>query len=46
MEKINGLPNGCELITQNTFQNNAFFTIFEQIHNDGSKKTNAHPNPT
>ena len=40
-KKIYGLPYGYELITQNTFQNNACFTIFGQFHNGGSKKTNA-----
>ena len=38
-------PWSYELITQNTFQNNACFTIFGQFHNGGSKKTNANPNP-
>ena len=33
-----------ELITINTFHNNACFTIFGQIHNGGSKTTN--PNPS
>ena len=46
MEKSYGLPYGYELITQNTFQNKARFTIFGQFHNGGSKKTNANPNPT
>ena len=46
MEKIYGLPYGYEHITQNTFQNNAFFTIFGQFHNGGGKNTNANPNPT
>ena len=46
IKKIYGLPYGYELITQNTFQNNACFTIFGQFHNGGSNKTNANPNPT
>ena len=46
MEKrVYGILIGYDLITQNTFQNNACFTIFRQFHNDGSKKTNANPNP-
>ena len=44
MEEIYGLPNGYKLITQNTFQNNACFTMFGQFHNGGSKNTN--PNPS
>ena len=35
-----------ELITINTFQNNACFTISGQIHNGGSKTTYPNPNPS
>ena len=35
-----------EFITQNTFHNNASFTIFGQFHTGGSTKTNANPNPS
>ena len=46
IEKIYGFPNGYENTTQNTFQNNACFTISGQFYNGGSKKTNAIPNST
>ena len=46
MEKSYGLQNLYEFVIQNTFQNNAYFAIFGQFHNGGSKKTNPNPNPT
>ena len=45
MEKKLRFTYGCELITQNTFQNDACFTKCGQFHNGGSKKTSPNPNP-